>query len=233
MNNILITDILIIAVLIIVLYFVVFSKRLRAAEGDASELSTSTSWWSLGLFILAANIGLDYFIGGAGLAYSKGIAIGSYEWTGIIFMIVALLFVFPKIMSPGIKTTPEYLGYRYGNSTRIIVALLMLFLHISAALVPVFYSAAIYLQSLYGQPFLLWLGCIGGLVFLGLIGGRFDFLIRWNAILVLVLFATTIIVMAFCIIKVGGFAPLINNSGGRFESTLPYTDDMLPWQTVF
>jgi solute:Na+ symporter, SSS family len=194
--------------------------------------NSSISWWSIGLSILAANIAYDYIHVGASMGYSKGLALGSYEWTGSLAMIFVLLFVFPILLSTGVKTTPEYLGLRFGKFTRVLVAVVMVFLHIFVVMVPVLYSAAVSLTKWYGLSYDVWL--IISIVFITLILLLNDFLllIRINALLVLVMIITGLILVVYCFNSVGGVSNFIHAGAPRINAFLPITDDMLPWTSV-
>ena len=45
-------------------------------------------WWAIGASLIAANISAEQIIGMSGSAFVLGIAIGVYEWTAAIALIV-------------------------------------------------------------------------------------------------------------------------------------------------
>ncbi len=190
------------------------------------------SWWGIGLSILAANIAYDYIHVGASMGYSKGLALGSYEWTGVVAMIFVLLFVFPIMMSTGVKTTPEYLGLRFGSFTRVSVAIVMVFLHIGAVMIPVLYSASVTLSKWYGLSYSVWLFLFFILITTILMSKNIVLLMRINAVLVLAMFLAGIVVVVYCFYIVGGLDEFARQGAPRLNAFLPANDDMLPWHSV-
>ena len=194
--------------------------------------NSTVSWWSIGLSILAANVAYDYIHVGASMGYSKGLALGSYEWTGSLAMIFVLLFVFPIMLSTGVKTTPEYLGLRFGKFTRVSVAIVMVFLHIFVVMVPVLYSAAVSLTKWYGLSYSIWLSICIVLITAILLFNNFILVMRINAVLVLLMIITGLILVIYCFYAVGGVSNFIHAGAPRINAFLPIDDEMLPWTSV-
>lgn len=192
----------------------------------------SISWWGIGLSILAANVAYDYIYIGASMGYTKGLALGSYEWTGSLAMIAVLLFVFPRIMSTGVRTTPEYLGLRFGSFTRIAVAIVMIFLHVFAVMVPVLYSAAVSLFKWYGLSYSTWLAICFVVITAILLSQNLILLMRINIVLVVIMLLAGIGIVLYCFYRVGGIAHFTTLGAPRINAFLPSNDDMLPWHSV-
>jgi len=77
-------------------------------------------------FILAAtlaatNINLYNFLGYPGYAYREGISIIWHEWTGMMALTFAGIFIFPILRRIKLVTVPEFLGRRFNTKLRAIV----------------------------------------------------------------------------------------------------------------
>ena len=195
-------------------------------------VAPSISWWGIGLSILAANFAYDYIHVGASMGYSNGLAMGSYEWTGTLSMIVILLFVFPRILSTGVTTTPEYLGLRFGTFTRKTVAIVMIFIHIVVVMVPVLFSAAETLTKWYGLSYGVWLAICFVVITGVLLSNNLIVLMRMNILLIIIMIITGIVVMFYCFHLVGGISNFAHQGAPRINAFLPSDDSTLPWHSV-
>jgi SSS family solute:Na+ symporter len=77
-------------------------------------------------FILAAtlaatNINLYNFLGYSGYSYREGISIIWHEWTGMMALAFAGIFIFPIFRRIKLVTVPEFLGRRFNRKLRVIV----------------------------------------------------------------------------------------------------------------
>lgn len=199
---------------------------------NVPNANSSISWWGIGLSILAANIGYYNIHTGASMGYTKGLAFGSFEWTAILVMIGVLLFVFPILMSTGVKTTPEYLGLRFNSFTRKTVAIVMVFLNVFVVMVPILYFASIDLTKWYGLSHNFWLVIFVVLITAMLISNNMLLLMRINIIMIVLMFVTGIIIMFYCFYIVGGIDEFARLGAPRINAFLPAEDDMLPWHSV-
>ena len=125
-------------VVLITLYFVMVAavgvgfcikERRRAAarhNGDSSVDSSedfflagrSQTWPAIGLSLFVSNIGSEHMLGLAGSAASGGIAVGWFEWSaGLHILVLGWLFA-PIYHRSGIATLPEYVERRYNKRLR-------------------------------------------------------------------------------------------------------------------
>ena len=157
-------------IILIVLYFVMvavvglvffFKERaqLRAAkQSGAAAASTedfflagrSMRWPSVGLSLFVSNIGSEHMLGLAGSAAKGGIAVGWYEWSaGIHILVLGWLFA-PVYMRSGIATLPEYLERRYSKRLRAMLSCISLFIYVFTKLSVSVFSGATVLHSVFG-----------------------------------------------------------------------------------
>lgn len=80
-------------------------------------------WWTIGLSLVATDIGGTDIIGVGGAAYSHGLAVANFEWIGCVPAMIVAAFVFiPFFWRLGIYTIPEYMERRYHVSVRVALA---------------------------------------------------------------------------------------------------------------
>jgi len=118
---------------IILLYFLamigigIYQRRHVRSSEDYFLSGKKLSFWLIGMSIVATDIGAVEFVGLAGQAYRFGIVAGNYDWIGSVpAMILAALVFIPYYWRAGLYTVPEYLGRRYNDAVRLVMAVVWL-----------------------------------------------------------------------------------------------------------
>ena len=117
---------------ILVVYFVLLiviglwaSRKQQKAEGkDGNSFlaSKSLSWHTIGLSMWGTNVGPSMLIASCSSGFAAGVVSGNYAWYAFIF-IALLAFVFaPRYLGENISTLPEFMGRRFGQGTRSVLA---------------------------------------------------------------------------------------------------------------
>ncbi|MGJ8693982.1 MAG: sodium:solute symporter family transporter [Thalassotalea sp.] len=137
----------------------------RAGEKDDIENQSSSSyflagrgltWYLVGFSLIAANISTEQFVGMSGKAADwLGMAIASYEWMAAITLVIVAFVFLPRFLKAGIYTVPEFLEYRYGSSSRIIMAIATLVILVGVPTAAVIYSGAKVISGYYPDVFIL------------------------------------------------------------------------------
>ncbi|WP_309399223.1 sodium:solute symporter family transporter [Cerasicoccus maritimus] len=113
---------------------------------DASDYflaGRGLSWWLVGFSLIAANISTEQFVGMSGQAADwLGLAIASYEWMAAITLVVIAFLFLPRLLRCGIYTVPEFLEYRYGVLSRMIMAIATMVILVGVPTASVIYSGA-------------------------------------------------------------------------------------------
>ena len=82
-------------------------------------------WYAIGFSLIATSISTEQFIGEVGFAYRHGLAVANWEWGVFPAMTVMILFFVPFYVRRQISTMPEWLEHRFGPSTRMTLAVIM------------------------------------------------------------------------------------------------------------
>ena len=166
-------------VLLITAYFVMvalvglwFWRKERVAAGRAARSSTgepddqaapapsssdafflagrSMRWPEIGLSLFVSNIGSEHLLGLAGSAAASGLAVGLFEWSaGLHILVLGWLFA-PVYLRSGITTLPEFLERRYSPKLRSMLSCISLFIYLFTKLSVSVYSGATVLASVFG-----------------------------------------------------------------------------------
>jgi SSS family solute:Na+ symporter len=108
-------------------------------------------WWLIGFSLIAANISTEQFVGMSGQAADYvGLAIASYEWMAAITLVVVAFFFLPKFLQAGVYTIPEFLEYRYNETSRTLMAIFTMIIYVGVTIAAVIYSGALTIDTLFG-----------------------------------------------------------------------------------
>ncbi|UYD58338.1 hypothetical protein JNEOFJEA_00259 [Aeromonas phage UP87] len=122
----------------------------KSAGGTRSYFMADRSlpWWILGCSIIAANISAEHLIGTTGSAYTMGIAIGAFELTGALALIVAAWLAIPYFVKNKITTMPQFLAMKYDNRVRSMFAGFWIVVYTLVNLTAVSYMGALAFTSI-------------------------------------------------------------------------------------
>ncbi len=185
-------------------------------------------WWAIGMSMVVSDIGALELVGLAGAAYMYGIAVANFDWIGCIPAMIVGAFIFiPHYWRSKVYTIPEFLGLRYNQFVRVLVALIWgVFM---AFMLGIFlYSAAKTMNILMGWPINASILIVAFVVGIYTLFGGLTAVVYTDSIQFIVLFCGSIIILTIAFFKVGGWGNLIDTvtSMGEqyqhhFELTVP------------
>ncbi|MEP1891798.1 MAG: Na+/glucose cotransporter, partial [Cyclobacteriaceae bacterium] len=110
-------------VLIGIGYWVSFVKKKAGGEDENLFLAgRSLGWHSIGLTMWGTNVGPSMLIASASIGYTTGIVAGNFGWYAFPFILLLAMVFAPRYLKANIQTLPEFMGKRFGQSTRNILA---------------------------------------------------------------------------------------------------------------
>ncbi|MFC1693837.1 sodium/solute symporter [Candidatus Latescibacterota bacterium] len=167
-------------------------------------------WWAIGMSMVVSDIGSLELVGLAGGAYMYGIAIANFDWIGCIPAMIVGAFIFiPLYWRSNVFTIPEFLGRRYNQFVRILVALIWgIFMAFMLGIF--FYTAAKTINILIGCPLYLSILIVALVVGVYTFFGGLTAVVYTDAIQCIVLFTGSIIILISAIIKTGGWSDMVN-----------------------
>ncbi len=102
-----------------------FIGRHQKTDKDYFLGGRKLKWWMVGISMVVSDIGALELVGVAGGAYVMGLTIANFDWIGCVPAMILAAFVFiPFYWRSGVYTIPEYLGRRYNDGVRTLVAIL-------------------------------------------------------------------------------------------------------------
>lgn len=133
-------------------YWVSFVKK-RESDENLFLAGNSLGASSIGLTMWGTNIGPSSLVASCSIGYTTGIVAGNFSWLAFPFLIL-LAFVFaPKYLDAKTTTLPEFMGKRFGESTRNILAWYASVTILISWLGLTIFAGGIIVQQVLGVPF--------------------------------------------------------------------------------
>ncbi len=117
--------------------------------------SNSLRWHHIGFSMWGTNVGPSMLIASASAGFTAGIVSGNYAWYAFVF-IALLAFIFaPRYLGEKITTLPEFMGKRFGESTRGMLAWYTIVTVLISWLALTLFAGGIIVRQIFGIP--MWL----------------------------------------------------------------------------
>jgi len=140
------------------------SREKTGHQKDSSDYflaGRNLPWWAIGASLIAANISAEQIIGMSGSAFVMGIAIGVYEWTAAIALVVVAKWLVPGFLKHKIYTMPQFLEQRFDYRVRNVMAMFWLVIYVFVNLTSILWLGALAVNTVTG------IGLVWGLIGLG------------------------------------------------------------------
>lgn len=172
-------------------------------------------------------------IASASIGYTTGVVAGNFSWYAFPFIFL-LAFVFaPKYLSANVQTLPEFMGERFGQSTRSILAwytvATILILWLSLTL----YAGGILVNQILGFP--LWLSVLILVLIASFftISGGLEAIAYTNVFQMVLLILVSLMLTIAGIIKAGGLTAIVESTPANYWNLFQPSDDPnYPWIAI-
>lgn len=112
----------------------------------------SLRWHHIGFSMWGTNVGPSMLIASASAGFTAGVVSGNYAWYAFVF-IALLAFVFaPRYLGENITTLPEFMGKRFGDSTRSMLAWYTVVTVLISWLALTLFAGGIIIRQIFGVP---------------------------------------------------------------------------------
>lgn len=124
----------------------------RNRGGNQFLAEHSLSWHHIGLSMWGTNVGPSMLIASASSGFAAGVVSGNYAWYAFVF-IALLAFVFaPRYLGENISTLPEFMGKRFGSSTRTMLAWYTIVTILISWLALTLFAGGVIIRQIFGIP---------------------------------------------------------------------------------
>ena len=207
------------------------SKRKKGSSLFLAE--HSLRWHHIGFSMWGTNVGPSMLIASASAGFTTGIVSGNYAWYAFVF-IALLAFVFaPRYLGSGVSTLPEFMGLRFGQQTRNILAWYTIVTILISWLALTLFAGGILIRQVFSIP--MWASALILLAisaFFSMAGGlkAVAYTNVYQMVLLIVVSATLTIAG---LIKIGGVGALAAAVPADYWVLFrPNSDPDFPWLPI-
>lgn len=197
---------------ILIGYFVIliiiglWASSKKKKEENLFLANHSLKWYQIGFSMWGTNVGPSMLIASASAGFATGVVSGNYAWYAFIF-IGLLAFVFaPRYLGEKISTLPEFMGKRFGQSTRNMLAWYTIVTILISWLALTLFAGGILIRQVFGIP--MW---ASALILLG-ISAFFTMLGGLKAVAYTNVYQMILLIVVSATLTVVGIYYLGNNS---------------------
>jgi len=219
-------------ILLAIGYWVSFVKDKKSGE-NLFLAGNSLGWASIGLNMWGTNVGPSMLIASASIGYTTGIVAGNFAWYAFVFIFLLAVVFAPRYLHAKVQTLPEFMGRRFGDSTRNILAWYTLITVLISWLALTLFAGGILIRQLLGFP--MWLSVISMVLLAACfsIAGGLKAIAYTNVFQMLLLIAVSLLLTLMGLSKAGGAMEVFAKTPGDYWNLLlPADDKNYPWLAI-
>jgi len=219
-------------VLIGIGYWVSFVKGHKEDE-NLFLAGKTLGWSSIGLTMWGTNVGPSMLIASASIGYTTGIVAGNFAWYAFVFILLLSLVFAPRYLGANVQTLPEFMGKRFGQSTRSILAWYTLITILISWLALTLFAGGLLVGQILDLP--LWVSvvilvCIAGFF---TVAGGLKAIAYTNVFQMLLLIGVSLILTVVGVVKAGGPMAIFEGTPGSYWNLLlPADNPNYPWMAI-
>ncbi|NDV83268.1 sodium:solute symporter [Bacteroides sp. 51] len=224
---------------ILILYFVIlfgigiWASTTRKKGSSLFLAERSLKWPTIGFSMWGTNVGPSMLIASASAGFTTGIVSGNFAWYAFVFIFL-LAFVFaPRYLGAKVVTLPEFMGKRFGQSTRNILAWYTIVTILISWLALTLFAGGVLIKQIFDIP--MWQSAVILLlisVFFTVLGGL-KAVAYTNVFQMLLLIFVSLTLTIVGLNKVGGVAALYDAVPHDYWNLFQSNDDPdFPWLPI-
>jgi solute:Na+ symporter, SSS family len=229
-------DFIVVLIYLVVLigigYWVSFIKKKNSNE-NLFLAGHSLGWTSIGFTMWGTNVGPSMLIASASIGYTTGVVAGNFGWYAFIFIFLLAVVFAPRYLSAKVQTLPEFMGKRFGQSTRNFLAWYSLATILISWLALTLFAGAILVGQILNLP--LWISVIILVLIAAFftIAGGLKAIAYTNIFQMLLLIIVSLILTIIGLNKAGGVMAIYENTPSNYWNLfLPLDDPNYPWIAI-
>lgn len=229
-------DFIIVAVYLLILtgigYWVSFVKK-KNKQDNLFLAGRTLTWPSIGFTMWGTNVGPSMLIASASIGYTTGMVAGNFAWYAFPFIFLLAVVFAPKYLGEQVITLPEFMGKRFGQSTRNLLAWYSIVTILVSWLALTLYSGGILVSQIMNFP--LWLSVlilVAVSAFFAIAGGL-EAIAYTNVFQMLLLIGVSLALTLVGIHKAGGIMAVYEKTPPHYWNLLrPMDDANYPWLAI-
>ena len=219
-------------VLLLIGYKASFGKK-RKKDETLFLAGKSLNWYNIGFNMWGTNVGPSMLLAFASIGYATGIVAGNFEWYAFVFLFLLAIVFAPIYLASNVITLPEFMGQRFGDTTRTVLAYYALIKMLISWLSLGLFAGGFLIRQILGIP--MWQSVIALVLFAGLFAfaGGLKAIARINVFQMILLLVVSFLLCILGLYKVGGIQALIDKAPPHYwELIKPDSDTNYPWPAI-
>lgn len=229
-------DFIVVAAYILILIGIGFWVSIRQKNSEDGNLflaGNSLNWTSIGFTMWGTNVGPSMLIASASIGYTTGVVAGNFAWYAFIFIFLLAVVFAPRYRWAKVQTLPEFMGKRFGDTTRSILAWYTIVTILISWLSLTLFAGGILIQQMLGIP--MWLSIIVLIIIAAFftIAGGLKAIAYTNVFQMVLLIVVSLALTITGVVEVGGVQALIEKTPEHYWNLLLPSDDAnYPWHAI-
>ncbi|WP_409965831.1 Sodium/glucose cotransporter [Mycovorax composti] len=229
-------DYVIVITYLVILLFIGYKASFGGKKQKDETLflaGKSLNWYNVGFNMWGTNVGPSMLLAFASIGYATGIVAGNFEWYAFVFLLLLAVVFAPRYIASKVTTMPEFMGQRYGEGTRNILAWYALVKILISWLSLGLFAGGFLVRQILGIP--MWQSVIVLVLFAGLFAfaGGLKAIAKVNVFQMILLIGVSLLLCVMGIHKVGGVRALIQQTPDEYWSMIrPASDQAYPWYAI-
>ncbi len=229
-------DYSIIVIYLAVLLFIGLRASFSGKKKTADSMflaSKSLGWQSIGFNMWGTNVGPSMLLAFASVGYTTGIVAVNFDWYAFIFLFLLAVVFAPRYLAAKVSTMPEFMGNRYGETTRDIIAVYALIKILISWISLGLFAGGFLVRQILG------ITMAQSVVVLVTFAGLFTFagglkaIAKVNIFQMLLLIAVSLLLTVIGIVKIGGLSHVFHGVPSHFWNLVqPASDPKYPWVAI-
>ena len=210
------------------------SFRNRTAVGENPFLAgNSLRWPGIGFTMWGTNVGPSMLIASASIGFTTGIVAGNFAWYAFIFIFLLAAVFAPRYLGAGTATLPGYMGNRFGDTTRNILAWYTLITILVSWLSLTLFAGGILIRQILGLPMWLSVMVLLAIAAFFTIAGGLKTIAYTNVFQMILLIIVSLALTLVGLDRAGGTAALAAATpSGFWNLFLPADNPDYPWPAI-
>ncbi|WKN44864.1 sodium:solute symporter family transporter [Tunicatimonas pelagia] len=212
--------------------YVSFRKK-KSSERDYFLAGGSLRWYSIGLTMWGTNVGPSMLIASCAVGYTTGVVAGNFSWYAFIFIgLLALVFA-PHYKNTGISTLPEFMGKRFNNTTRELLAWYSLVTILISWLGLTLYAGGLLVSQIMAWPLGASVSALMGLAAFFAVAGGLEAIAITNVFQMILLIVASAVLVGVGLHELGGIDRLLTELPADYGQLFLAADNPdYPWIAI-
>jgi SSS family solute:Na+ symporter len=172
-------------------------------------------------------------IASASVGFTSGIVAGNFAWYAFVFILLLAVVFSPRYLGAKVLTLPEFMGKRFGDSTRNILAWYTLITILISWLSLTLFAGGILVKQLLDMPMYLSVILMVVLSSFFAAAGGLKAIAYTNVFQMLLLIAVSLLLVVMGVNRAGGLTAIYQHTPGSYWNLLlPASDKNYPWIAI-